>query len=85
VPELEIRIRPPSMLRNIDSEPPYEVPELEIRECPPSTLGNVDDGSPWWVLTEIRKRPPSTLKNVDDSPLGPVGVPVPIWDLKGAL
>jgi hypothetical protein len=36
---------------------------------------------------EIRKRPPSMLKNVDGGPLGlaPVGVSVPIRDLKVVL
>jgi hypothetical protein len=34
---------------------------------------------------EIHERPPSTLKNIDGKPPGPVGVPVPIRDLKGAL
>jgi hypothetical protein len=36
VPELEIRDRPPSMLRNIDGGPPWEV-LTEIRERPPLT------------------------------------------------
>jgi hypothetical protein len=44
VPELPIRERPPSTLRNIDGGP-REVPELKIRERPPSTLRNVD-GAP---------------------------------------
>jgi hypothetical protein len=28
VPELEIRERPPSTVRNVDSDPPWEVPEV---------------------------------------------------------
>jgi hypothetical protein len=43
VPELVIRERPPSVLRNINGGP-REMPELKIRERPPSTLRNVDDG-----------------------------------------
>jgi hypothetical protein len=45
VPELEVRERPPSTLRNIDSGPRKES-ELEVREHPPSTLRNVDGGPP---------------------------------------
>jgi hypothetical protein len=43
VPELVIRERPPSTLRNVDGGP-REVPELEIQERPPSTLRNIDGG-----------------------------------------
>jgi hypothetical protein len=47
VPELKVRERPPSTLRNVDGGPPttgpQEVPELEVREHPPSTLRNIDD------------------------------------------
>jgi hypothetical protein len=43
MPELEIRERPPSTLKNIDSGPPWRV-LTEIWECPPSMLKNIDGG-----------------------------------------
>jgi hypothetical protein len=60
VPELKIRERPPSTLRNVDGGPskgagaedpgaqraPREVPELKIWEHPSSTLRNINDERP---------------------------------------
>jgi hypothetical protein len=67
VPELEIRERPPSMLRNVNVGPPVGA-GAEIRERPPSTLRNIDAGPPGGAEAEDPERPPSTLRNVDGVP-----------------
>jgi hypothetical protein len=41
--ELEVRVHPPSTLRNVD-DGPQVVPELVIWERPPSTLRNINGG-----------------------------------------
>jgi hypothetical protein len=51
VPELKIRERPPSTLRNVN-DGPQEVPKLKIRKHPPLMLRNVDGGPPGGVGTE---------------------------------
>jgi hypothetical protein len=66
---MEVRKRPPSTLRSVDSGP-REVPEMEVRERPPTTLRNIDGGPREVLELEILEHPPSMLRNVDSGPPG---------------
>jgi hypothetical protein len=68
MPELEIRERPPSTLRNIDGGPPGRC--WRRSRSAHHQHKNRRWWAPWWVLTEIQERPPSTLKIVDGGPHG---------------
>jgi hypothetical protein len=69
VPELVIRERPPSMLRNTNGGPPGGT-EAEDPERPPSTLRNVNRGAPGGCWRQVRQRPPPKLKTSIAGPRG---------------
>jgi hypothetical protein len=71
VPELVIRERPPSMLRNIDGRPPgvlaagLTVANTEVED--------VDGGPPRGCQRHVRQRPALKLKTSMAAPLGDAG------------
>jgi hypothetical protein len=67
VPELEVRMRPPSTLRNVDGEPPRGA------GAGGSEVGDIDDGSPGGCWRQVRQRPPPKLKTSMEGPLGGAG------------
>jgi hypothetical protein len=70
VPELEIRERPPSTLRNVN-DGPLGVAGARDPGAPTINAKKRQHRPPWEVSKlEIQECPPSMLRNVDDGPLG---------------
>jgi hypothetical protein len=67
VPELEVRMRPPSTLRNVDGGPPRGA------GAGGSEVGDIDDRSPGGCWRQVRQRPPPKLKTSMEGPLGGAG------------
>jgi hypothetical protein len=64
VPELEVRERPPSMLRIVDGRPPRGVRDGGLE------VGDVNGGPPWGCWRQVRQRPPPKLKKSMAGSLG---------------
>jgi hypothetical protein len=67
VPEMEVRVRPPSMLRNVDGGPPGGA------EAGGSEVGDVDGGPPGGCWRQVLQRPLPKLKTSMAGLLGGAG------------
>jgi hypothetical protein len=67
VPELVVRERPPSTLRNIDGGPPGGARAGGLR-APTINAKNIDGGAQEVPTLEVLECPPSTLRNIDGGP-----------------
>jgi hypothetical protein len=69
VPELKIRERPPSTLRNIEGEPPGGAGAEDPGASTINAMKHLRRVSGRPDL-KIRERPPSMVRNIDDGPPG---------------